>query len=278
MKVSSNNQNIQFNGLTRSLKRNYYETSKEIFDVFQKYPNADGIAGSLPHSWLKNIVNLPKEEKSNIIKNIYKLFRETFENNYTQEQLPRISENFTQTLRKYGIIPQENQIIIKKRKLSGAVLRGAYTIKERGKNKTLAPLFIKKFINKNRISRYGILNELALGHHLNRLFRSERIIKPYFGDTIGHFIVSKYEITPQNIKIPRQLTISEVFDPETLSKFFEKIKNLTNDKTDFVKLLAKKGFVHNDLHDQNIIITKNSKGNLILKLIDLGLIEKCKQL
>lgn len=277
----NNNLNIQFSGATRTLKRQHFKTAAEIADVFAKHPNSDGIAGSLPYGWLKNILCFPKEKKDFIIKDLYKLFRETFQKAYptyiSKVQLEEMSQHFTNTLRKLEVIPEENQVIIKKRKLGGAIIRGAFVIQERGANKTLEPLFVKQFSNnygRRSADKEGVYAELALGLHLNKITGSEHIIRPYFGDTRARYMVSKYETSPQNVKIPRALTLGELYTPGCLEQYFENLKAITKDQTDIEKLLAKKGFEHRDLHDQNIIITKNKKGNLIQKLIDLGKIVK----
>lgn len=276
MQIShSNYSNTNFTGATRTLRRNYFATAEEICDVFAKHPKSDGIAGSLPHSWIKNLISQPKEQRGEAIKALYKLFRESFgENNNDPKQL---SERFTAVLRNLNIIPKENQIIIKKRKLDGSILRGAYTIQERGKTKTLEPLFIKQFMEKKHSRNSdGILAELALGLHFHRLARNEHIIRPYFGDTIAKFMVSKYELTPQNVRIPHQLSKADSFDPEALQNFFNTQKAITGDNTDIKSILAKYRFEHQDLHDQNVLITRNKKGKLIIKLIDLGKIIKQK--
>lgn len=270
----SNNSNINFNGATRTLKRNYFATAQEIADVFEKHPKSDGIAGSLPYSWLKNIIHLPKEKKSETIKNLYNFFRKTFQRDFSfKSQMREISEEFTNTLRVLKIIPEENKIVIKKRKLDGKVLKGAYIIQERGKTKTLEPLFVKQFVDisgKRSADTEGIMAELSLGLHLHRLTGSEHILHPYFGDTKGRFMVSKYEITPQNVTIPKNLSLADLCSSSSLTEHFEKLREITGDNTDIEALLAKKGFEHRDLHDQNVLITRNQKGNLILKLIDLG--------
>jgi len=278
-----NNQTPYFSGATKTLRHRYFKTEKTILDVFATYPNSDGIAGSLPYSWLKNIIHLPKEQKSPIIKNLLKLFRETFSVDYPKNmdrgQLSSLSQAFTKTLRNNGIIGEDNQIIIKQKNFDGAIMTNAFTIHERGKNKNLEPLFVKQFYNnsgRRSANVEGVCAELALGLHLNKIFHNEHIIKPYFGDTKAHFMVSKYEVTPQNVRIPRELTKAELFAPSRLQQYFEKLQTITNDNTNIPELLAKKGFEHHDLHDQNIIITKNKKGKLILKLIDLGKIQKMK--
>ncbi len=272
----NNNSNIGFSGATRTFRRNYYSTVQEMVDVFEKYPKSDGIAGSLPHSWLKKLIPLPKDERGEKIKTLYRLFRESFGSD--NNNLQQISERFTLTLRDLNIIPAENQIIIKKRKLDGKMLRGAFTIKERGKSKTLEPLFVKQFIKSSRKhppDDEGLLPELALGLHLHRIFRDEHIIRPYFSDTKARFMVSKYEITPQNVKIPRPLTKSEMFTYGAVP-YLQNLRKITGDNTNIQSILLKKGFYHKDLHDQNVLITKDKKENLIVKLIDLGKIIKLK--
>lgn len=273
MQIYSNNvHSPNFQGATRTLKRNYHETAQEIIDVFEKHPGSDGIAGNLPFSWVKNIVDLQKEEKTPIFKGLYKLFRESFSGSNTQEPA-EISKNFTSFLQEHKIIPPENQIIVKKRKLDGKVLKGAFTIKERGQNKTLEPLFVKQFIDKTGkrfANEEGVMPELALGLHLGKILGDEHILRPYFGDTKGKFMVSKYEITPQNVKIPPKLKAWEAFDFDKKQEYFKKLKEITGDDTDIQAILSSKDFTHHDLHDENVIITRNKKGRLIVKLIDLG--------
>ncbi|MBP3925316.1 hypothetical protein J6E39_08795 [bacterium] len=271
----NNTQNVKFTGATRTFRRNYFETNKEILDVFEKYPKTNGIIGSLPHSWLQNIIHLPKEERGEKIKILYKLFSESF--GLVDKEVMELSEHFTKVLRTLNVIPEKNQIVIKKRNLTGGMLRGAMVIQERGENKTLEPLFVKQFINrsnKHLANNNGILAELTLGLHLDRLFHSEHIIKPYFGDIKSKYMVSKYEVTPQNIKIPSKLKSEEAFDLSSRTKYFKTLQKIAGDKTDIQSLLIKKGFFHCDLHDENVLITKDKNGKLILKLIDLGNIIK----
>lgn len=284
MQITSPNYKTNFKGATGTLRNSYFKSANEIAGIFTKYPKSKGIAGSLPFSWLKNIINYSKEEKGNIITQVYDIFHEMFKKRYPQnmskKELSEMSKKFTAQMRALNILPEENQLIIKKRKVDGGIISGAFVISERGENKTLEPLFIKQFkdnFGKHSADKEGIFTELALGLHLGKIFGgNEHIISPYFGDTIGRFMVSKYETAPQKIKIPNNLTISELYSPGILQKYFQKLKAITKDNTDINLLLAKKGFEHNDLHDQNVIITRNKKGKLIVKLIDLGKIVKNK--
>lgn len=268
---------IKFQGATRTLKKCHFKTKNEIVEVFTKHPNSDGIAGSLPNGWLENIKQLPKDKKSYIIKNVYKFFRDNFAHNHNEKELVKISKKFTNKLRELGVIPQTNQVVVKKKNARGATIAAAYTIKERGENKTLEPLFIKLFRRNLMLGedKEGAFAELALGLHLKKLLGNEHILNTYFGDTKGRFLVSKYEISPQNVKIPKPLTLDELFNQKDgLKNYFENLKTITKDNVDFKKLLEKYGFVHKDLHDQNVVITKNKQGKLRLKLIDLGKIVK----
>ena len=52
---------------------------------------------------------------------------------------------------------------------------------------------------------------------------------------------------------------------------------ITGDYTDIRKILAKYGFIHRDYHDENIVITRDKKGNLITRLIDLGRITRLNE-
>ena len=279
MEIHQNKPTINFQGAAKILRKRHFTTEKAIINVLTTHPNSNGIVGTLPYGWLKNISQLPKNQKDDIIKNIFKLFRNTFAHKYNKKELVQVSKDFTQMLHNLGVISETNQIIIKKRKVDGAIITGAYTIKERGKNKTLEPLFVKQFYDntgKFMANKEGIFAEIASGLHLNKISgKNEHILSPYFGDTKAKFMVSKYEMIPQNIKIPRALTLEELYlKPSALKEQFSKLRTLTKDYTNFDKLLAKLGFVHQDLHDQNIVITRNKKGNLILKLIDLGKIVK----
>ncbi len=274
MQVYSNNNasHINFQGTTRTLRRNYFETLGEITDVFEKHPKSDGIAGNLPFSWVKNIIHLSKEEKTPIFRGLYKLLRESFSTSNTQNPA-EISRNFTTFLRQHKIIPPENQIIVKKRNLDGKVLKGAYTISERGKEKTLEPLFVKQFVENSKkieVDQEGLLPELAIGLHLGKVLHDEHIIKPFFGDTKGGFMVTPYHRTPQNVKIPPKLDKIDAFDYYAKQAYFAKLRKITGDDTDIELLLNSKDFTHKDLHDENVLITRDKKGRLIVKLIDLG--------
>lgn len=274
------NKPLNFNGATRTLRRNYFETFQEIADVFEKHPNCDGIAGSLPFGWIHRIRNLPNEEKGIRIKQVYQLFRDVFNKQYPKEMnrkdLEVISQRFTEVLRNVGIIPPENQIVVKKRKVYGSFIRGAFTIKERGKNKVLEPLFIKQLPD---LSKYKSIRnhesveaELAIGLHLDKIAKDEHILRPFFGDTKGLYFASHYDAPPQNVKIPKELPVSA--ENEEKEFFFKKLMLITKDFTDIRKILAKYGFKHHDFHDQNVFIAKNKKNNLIIRLNDLGRIKQ----
>lgn len=271
---------VSFNGATRTLRHNYFANFEEIADVFERHPNCDGIAGSLPFSWIQRIRELPKEEKGIRIKQVYQLFRDVFNKQYPKEMnrkdLEVISHRFTEVLRNVGIIPEENQIVVKKRKVYGSFIRGAFTIKERGKNKVLEPLFIKQFpdlsIYKSIRNHESVEAELAIGLHLDKIAKDEHILRPYFGDRKGLYFASRYDAPPQKVKIPKELPVSA--EKEETEDFFKKLMLISKDFTDIRKILAKYGFKHHDFHDQNVFIAKNKKNNLIIRLNDLGRIKK----
>ena len=276
------NQNIHFAGLTRTLSRNYFATLPEIQDVFTKHQKADNIAGSLPYSWIKSIQHNPKPERDEAIKSVYSAMRRIFGKYITEKptknELKDYSKILTHTLRKAGIIPDGNIVIINKRKVSGSTVSGIYTIHEKGKNPTLEKVLIKKYregISKRRLNTEGAAAETALGLHLNKRICDRHILKFLWGDINAGYTASHYEVSPQNVKIPKKLSLFA--EQEDKEKFFKKLMKLTNDFTDIRKILAKYGFKHYDFHDENILITRDKKGNLITKLIDIGRIDKAPQ-
>ena len=177
------NQNIHFAGLTRTLSRNYFATLPEIQDVFTKHQKADNIAGSLPYSWIKSIQHNPKPERDEAIKSVYSAMRRIFGKYITEKptknELKDYSKILTHTLRKAGIIPDGNIVIINKRKVSGSTVSGIYTIHEKGKNPTLEKVLIKKYregISKRRLNTEGAAAETALGLHLNKRICDRHIL------------------------------------------------------------------------------------------------------
>lgn len=274
------NNQPQFKGLTRTLSRNYFASFEEIQDVFIKHPKANNIAGSLPYSWIKPVQNKPKEIRDNSIKQVYEVLREIFGENIQSDvsaaKLKEKSRLLTKTMHKAGILPNENIMIIKKRKLDGSMISGVFTIHEKGKNPTLEKIFIKKF--KNKIPRAyqrndgGLYAETALGLHFNKLMADRHILKMFWADIDAGYIASRYEVQPKNVKIPKPLL--KCSDEREKQAYFKKLMSITGDFTDIRKILAKYGFVHKDYHDENLVITRDKKGNLITRLIDLGRIIK----
>ena len=276
------NQNIHFSGLTRTLSRNYFATLPEIQDVFINHKKADNIAGSLPYSWIKSIQHNPKPERDEAIKSVYSTMRRIFGRYITEKttknELKVYSKILTHTFRKAGIIPEGNIIIINKRKVSGSTVSGIYTIHEKGKNPTLEKVLIKKYregISKRRLNTEGAAAETALGLHLNKRICDRHILKFLWGDINAGYTASHYEVSPQNVKIPKKLSLFA--EQEGKENFFKKLMKLTNDFTDIRRILAKYGFKHYDFHDENVLITRDKKGNLITKLIDIGRIDKAPQ-
>ncbi len=268
--VDKNNQ-PQFSGLTRTLSKKYFATFDEIKDVFEKHQKADGIAGSLPYSWIKNIQHKPKSFRDTAIKEVYQTLRGIFAE-LEIKNLKEKSKILTETLHKAEILPDSNIVIIKNRKLDGSTISGVYTIHEKGKNPTLEPVFIKKFKTRKQLAGRknsdGLYPETAMGLHFNKLMADRHIWKFLWSDVNAGYIASHYDAQPKHVKIPHTLGIgSDDLDKEN---FFKKLMKTTGDFTDIRKILAKYGFIHQDYHDENIIITRDKKGNLITRLIDLG--------
>lgn len=280
MQIQSVDKNYrpQFSGLTRTLSKNYFATFEEIKDVFEKHPKADGIAGSLPYSWIKNIQHKPKAFRDSAIKEVYQTFRDIF----TEPEIKSLKEKskiLTKALHKAEILPESNIVIIKSRKLDGRTISGVFTIHEKGKNPALEPVFIKKFKDKEqrafRKDYDGLYPETALGLHFNKLMADRHIWKFFWSDVKAGYIASHYDAQPQNVKIPRHLMLSS--DEIDKENYFKKLMKITGDYTDIRKILAKYGFIHRDYHDENIVITRDKKGNLITRLIDLGRITRINE-
>lgn len=280
MQINANQKSnqIQFKGLTRTLSRKYFGTLQDIQDVFTKNPNANDIAGSLPYTWLQPIQHKSKQERAQAIKSVYsamrRIFGEYIHENPPKTELKDYSRILTHTLRKAGIIPESNIVIIRKRKVDGSTISGIYTIHEKGKNPTLEKILIKKYkkLSKSRQNSEGVMPETALGLHLNKLACDRHILKILWGDAKAGYTASIYEVSPKNVKIPKKLSLFS--DQKDKEKFFKKLMMITQDFTDIRKILAKYGFKHCDFHDENILITRDKKGNLLTKLIDIGRIEK----
>lgn len=278
MQIQSVDKNYrpQFSGLTRALSKSYFATFEEIKDVFEKHPKADGIAGSLPYSWIKNIQHQPKDFRDTVIKEVYAVMREIFS---APDELKQKSKYLTDVLHKTGILPESSIMIIKKRKLDGSTISGVFTIHEKGKNPTLEPVFIKKFLAPEpksfRKDYNGLYPETALGLHFNKLMADRHIWKFFWSDVKAGYIASHYDAQPQNVKIPRHLMLSS--DEIDKENYFKKLMKITGDYTDIRKILAKYGFIHQDYHDENIVITRDKKGNLITRLIDLGRITRLNE-
>lgn len=67
----NNSNNPNFSGLTSQLKRRPYAKATEILEEVEKYSKSNGIAGSLPHSWIEKLPLANRKEK---IKDIYTEF------------------------------------------------------------------------------------------------------------------------------------------------------------------------------------------------------------
>jgi len=66
---------VNFNGLTRDMKKIACKNAPEIIKYIEKHPKANGIVGSLPYEWVSRI---PKENREEFVKEFYQNMKSIF--------------------------------------------------------------------------------------------------------------------------------------------------------------------------------------------------------
>lgn len=66
---------VNFNGLTRDMKKIAYKNAPEIIKYVEKHPKSNGIVGSLPYEWVSRI---PKENRKELVKEFYQNMKGVF--------------------------------------------------------------------------------------------------------------------------------------------------------------------------------------------------------
>ncbi len=274
---------VHFNGLTSKLRKTNPKCMEDIRDMFIKYQKSDGIAGSLPSSWIERISSKSKDEKGSAIKTIYAKIREIVQNlgdnASSKNELKKASKELTETMRKTGFLPKTNSVFIQERKVFGGVMSKALTIHEYGKNPSLQKLFIKKYIPHEDLplvqaQNNGLLPELSLGLRMNYVHKNRHNLRIYWGDYAGNFMVSEYLQPVKNVKIPTRWSLYGCYN--AWENFFEKLKKLTRDDKKISEILRNRGYIAFDLHDCNVMVCKDKKGLPVVKILDYGDILKLK--
>ena len=308
---------ISFTGATEVFQKNFLNTYNEIVDVFAKNPQDDGIAGMLPPNWLARISANTEQEKDELIRKVYKAFRAAVKHfhpynakknskdysknkaNLENKRIKEASLFLTKSLRRFGILPESNSVIFKRRKVYGNYINRGYLLREKGQNPTLEKLFIKSFKELNPLRHDANLNgknaETAHWLYLNGI-NCENISKIYWGDTKGAFMATEYETPPKYCSPIVQLKKSY----NSLSDFgkdFERQTGLSledllsrkivpgrinrhgrfepKSKEDLIMgylhtELNNAGLMHSDLHKDNAVIGTDKNGKPIVKIIDIG--------
>lgn len=249
MQIQNNSNTPQFTGLCSNLSKDMHKTTREIEAEFDLYKNADGIAGSIPTSWSSKINKIAKTERQKAKSEIQHNMRRAIESLKTNK-FKDASKIMTDVAHKFGIIPEENKILFVKRKVKGSQITDAFVMKEYGKKPSLTRVFIKCFKHHDKemenwgfLDYHGFYPELVRGIFANKK-GSKHIVKTFWGDAKGYFLVSEYVVPPtgkyKKPKLP-----------------------------DMAKILRKNGLNHTDLHDENVIIGSYN-GKPIWKLVDLG--------
>lgn len=310
MYISQNTNNIQpsfKSGLTRKLRRNFYATETDIVKIFNKHANKNGIAGELPKNWI-NKLNNPKiiSDKRKSIQNIFNEFGIIIK--LASTNLDEATQKLNNLLKKHHILTNKQSYSIKKIDTSesvytknGYILKGKYGAED---------LFIKEFEDFSNLSqiRYKIKTEtdgkfveLARALQINHQINDRHIMHTHWGDTQNGYMVSEY-IRPLK-QYKSQINIKEVYknEKELINDLYKKygftLNEIKNNNVKigyeyenkfypypeehiiynyFSSILGKKHLTHNDLmhNENNYIITKDKKGNPLLKLIDFGSITK----
>ena len=308
---------ISFTGATEVFKKNFLNTYEDILDVFAKNPQDDGVAGTLPTNWMARISSYPDDEKNIIIRKVYGAFRAAVKHfhpynarknsssysqhkaNLENRRIKEASLFLTKALRHFGILPEGNSVIFKRRKVYGNYINRGYLLREKGQNPTLEKLFIKSFKPLNSL-RYdanfnGKSAETAHWLYLNEL-NCKNISKIYWGDTKAAYIATEYETPPKYCSPIVQLKKS-YNSLNDFGKDFERQTGLSLDdllsrnivpgrinrkgrfepksKEDLIMgylhtELNNAGLMHSDLHKDNAVIGTDKDGKPIVKIIDIG--------
>lgn len=98
---------ITFQGLTRDLSRTIL-SQEQILASVKKHPKANGYVGSLPAEWIKQI---PKEQRSSVIPQIYKSFSNAVKSlDLSLAKRKKATQQFKQTLCEYNIITPQTKV------------------------------------------------------------------------------------------------------------------------------------------------------------------------
>lgn len=298
----NNANNISFTGVTEVFQKNFVQTQREIADVFSKFPEDDGIAGSLPKNWLARINASSEEEKNVIIMKIHKAFRAAVKHLHpyngkidfeSKEYLHKhrlentrrkeASKFLTRALQHFGILPEGNSVDFKLRKVHGNYINRGYVLKERGKNPSLEKLFIKCFKRLNPL-RYdanhnGKDAETAHWLYLNQI-NCKNISKFYWGDTKGSYIATEYETPPKHCSPIVQLRES-YSTLEDFGKHFQRQTGLSLDDlfsrgirpgkiNRFGRFVPESkedlimGYLHRELNDAGLMHSDLHKDNAVI--------------
>lgn len=275
--VPYNSKKVVFGGATEIFKREFIHSQKEILDVFAKYPEDDGIAGSLPANWLAKIAIKTEKERKEVILKIHKAFRaavkhlhpynaEKGSNEYAEhranlenKRIKEASVFLTNALRHFGILAEDSSVNFKRRKVYGNYINRGYVLKEKGQNPTLEKLFIKSFRPLNPLRPDANFNgkeaETAHWLYLNQI-NCKNISKFYWGDTKGAYIATEYQTPPKHCSPIVQLKDSY----SSLKEFGKDFENQTGLSLDD---LLSRGIKPGKLNSKGRFVPK-SKEDLIM--------------
>ncbi len=224
--------------------------------------------------------------------------------NLENRRIREASRFLTKGLRHFGILPETNSVNLKRLKVNGKFINRGYVLREKGKNPTLEKLFIKKFnkpinsLNPESTTN-GQFSELSHGLYLNEHIKSEHMGKFFWGDTKVGYLATKYETPPKYIspivKFKTSYKDEEEFAQDLLEQTGIKLEDIKRSETpigkykngefhplpkectilEYLQTIFKElGLYHFDLHSLNALIGTSKNGKPIVRITDIGGIEK----
>jgi hypothetical protein len=220
----SKNSNINFKGLTTSLKKRAFSSEDSIIAEIKKYPNSNGIVGSIPAEWIEKI---PKEERKDKIKNLYTALGEIFldlrkQGQFAEENIENTSNKINKVLHNSGILAGDQKVKLKK--LQPGKFGTGYLLDENfAKDEKYGKYVIKLFHyikSDNNFHGNNVEPNRAL-YWLKNAGKNTQRARLYFADLKNGFMVSQY--IGRNAKKPQKKVSTKLlgifsFDENTSNK------------------------------------------------------------
>ncbi|HSA07532.1 MAG TPA: hypothetical protein P5556_10185 [Candidatus Gastranaerophilales bacterium] len=180
--------NINFTGLTRDLGNKAFHYEDSIIKQVDKYPNADGVVGSLPSEWINRI---PEEQRSEKIKNLHKEFKIIVCNIRKNYNADNASNEMNKAFHEAGILTNKQKLTLKK--IDGGSFGMVYLLNICPDEKS--DKYVIKVFDNTRTSyvSHGAPTEINRGiYWAKNAGRNSQRAPFYFGDIKAGYMINKY--------------------------------------------------------------------------------------